>query len=73
MRFNEIALKKLIKKGLDNLSLDEQISINILNFIHTIGQSCGICDEYGHPQQFPAAFRKTRDTFKPKGIVKIIK
>src|SRR5699024_568140 len=37
------------------------------------GQSAGILDEYGHEQQFPAAFRKTRETFLPKGIVKIIK
>ncbi|WP_052473986.1 DUF6932 family protein [Jeotgalibacillus alimentarius] len=36
------------------------------------GQPSGILDEYGHQQQFPAAFRKTRDSFLPKGIVKII-
>jgi hypothetical protein len=36
-------------------------------------QDCGILDEYGHQQKFPAAFRKTRDTFLPKGIIKIIK
>lgn len=39
---------------------------------HT-GQNCGISDEHGNEQQFPAAFRKTRDTFLPKGIIKIIK
>nr|WP_018921998.1 hypothetical protein [Salsuginibacillus kocurii] len=37
------------------------------------GQLSGIVDEYGHQQQFPAAFRKTRDTFHQKGIIKIIK
>lgn len=37
------------------------------------GQTSGIKDEYGNELQFPAAFRKTRDTFLPKGIVKIIK
>ncbi|HIE8456408.1 TPA: DUF6932 family protein [Bacillus cereus] len=37
------------------------------------GQGCGIRDEYGNEQTFPAAFRKTRDTFLPKGIIKIIK
>lgn len=37
------------------------------------GQPSGILDEHGHEQQFPAAFRKTRDSFLPKGIVKIIK
>ncbi len=36
------------------------------------GQPSGIFDEYGNHQQFPAAFRKTRDTFLPKGIVKIM-
>lgn len=38
-----------------------------------VGQSCGILDEYGNEQMFPAAFRKTRDTFLPKGIIKIVK
>lgn len=38
-----------------------------------VGQPSGILDEYGNQQQFPAAFRKTRDSFLPKGIVKIIK
>jgi len=38
-----------------------------------VGQSSGIVDEHGLEQMFPAAFRKTRDTFEPKGIVKIIK
>ena len=37
------------------------------------GQPSGILDEHGNQQQFPAAFRKTRDSFLPKGIVKIIK
>lgn len=35
-------------------------------------QSSGILDEHGNEQQFPAAFRKTRESFLPKGIVKII-
>lgn len=38
-----------------------------------VGQPAGILDENGNMQQFPAAFRKTRDSFLPKGIVKIIK
>lgn len=33
----------------------------------------GIKDERGYDQQFPSAFRKTRDTYLDKGIVKIIK
>lgn len=37
------------------------------------GQSSGIRDEFGNEQRFPAAFRKTRDTFLPKGIIQIIK
>ncbi len=38
-----------------------------------VGQGCGIFDENGNEQMFPAAFRKTRDTFLPKGIIQIIK
>lgn len=38
-----------------------------------VGQLSGILDEHGFEQMFPAAFRKTRDTFEPKGIIKIIK
>lgn len=38
-----------------------------------VGQGCGILDEYGYEQMFPAAFRKTRDTFLPKGIIQIVK
>lgn len=38
-----------------------------------VGFPSGIRDEFGNDQQFPAAFRKTRDTYLPKGIVKIIK
>lgn len=36
MKYNELELKKMMKKGFDNLSLDELISIDILNFIRTI-------------------------------------
>lgn len=38
-----------------------------------VGQGCGIFDENGNEQIFPAAFRKTRDTFLPKGIIQIMK
>lgn len=37
------------------------------------GQSSGIRDENGNQLQFPAAFRKRRSTYEPKGIVKILK
>lgn len=36
------------------------------------GQVSGIKDEYGNDLLFPSAFRQTRDSFRPKGIVKII-
>ena len=36
MRYNELELKKLMKKGFDNLLLDERIAIDILNFINTV-------------------------------------
>ncbi|WP_037289494.1 DUF6932 family protein [Saccharibacillus sacchari] len=36
-------------------------------------QASGITDQYGHMLKFPSAFRQTRDTFLPKGIVKIVK
>lgn len=38
-----------------------------------IGPLTGIPDEHGNNLLFPAAFRQTRDTFVPKGIVKILK
>ena len=38
-----------------------------------IGTPSGILDEFGKNQQFPAAFRKTRNDFKAKGIIKLIK
>ena len=37
------------------------------------GQNSGIQDEFGNALLFPSAFRQTRDTFRPKGIIKIIK
>lgn len=37
------------------------------------GQDSGIRDQFGNDLLFPAAFRQTRDTFRPKGIIKIIK
>lgn len=40
---------------------------------HCDGIYSDILDKYGNNQQFPAAFRKTRDTFQPKGIIKIIR
>ncbi len=36
MKYNELQLKKMMKKGFDNLTEDEGISIDILNFIRTI-------------------------------------
>lgn len=37
------------------------------------GQPSGILDKHGNQLLFPAAFRVTRDTFQPKGIIKILK
>lgn len=37
------------------------------------GPNTGIPDKHGNNLLFPSAFRQTRDTFLPKGIVKIIK
>lgn len=37
------------------------------------GQLSGILDEFGNQQQFPAAFRKTRGSFTPKGIVQVVR
>jgi hypothetical protein len=36
MKYNELELKKMMKKGFDNMSVDETISIDILNFIRTV-------------------------------------
>ena len=35
------------------------------------GQGTGILDAAGNEMEFPAAFRTSRDQFKPKGIVKL--
>lgn len=40
---------------------------------HTIGQLSGVRDQFGNDLQFPSAFRQTRRTFKPKGIVQIVR
>jgi hypothetical protein len=36
------------------------------------GIPCGIPDRHGNPQLFPAAFRRSRNAFKAKGIVRIV-
>ena len=36
-----------------------------------IDQDSNIKDKYGHPLQFPSAFRQSRHEFREKGIVKI--
>ncbi|AKL96172.1 hypothetical protein CACET_c27270 [Clostridium aceticum] len=36
MRFNELELNKLIKKGYDKFTIEDEITFNILNFIHCI-------------------------------------
>lgn len=33
----------------------------------------GIRDRYGNEMQFPSAFRTQRDTFEPKGIIKLVR
>lgn len=37
-----------------------------------LDQGTGIKDQYGNDLQFPSAFRQSRNSFKPKGIVKIV-
>jgi hypothetical protein len=36
MRFSELELNKLMKKGYTNFTIEEEISFNILNFVHCI-------------------------------------
>lgn len=36
MRFSELELKRIIDKGYTNMSVEEEITFNILNFIHCI-------------------------------------
>ena len=36
MRFSEVEMKRIIDKGFKNVSLEEEIAFNILNFIHCI-------------------------------------
>lgn len=44
-----------------------------VEFYPHLGQTSGIPDEFGNPQTFPAAFRKSRKNSLPKGIIQIIK
>lgn len=44
-----------------------------VEFYPHYGQLAGIPDEFGNQQTFPAAFRKTRDTYQSKGIIQVIK
>lgn len=37
------------------------------------GQLCKIYDKFGNELVFPSAFRQQRFTYKPKGIVKVVK
>ncbi len=45
---------------------------NVELYPHFPGLLSGICDQFGHELQFPAAFRQQRGTGLQKGIVKII-
>ena len=36
MRFSELELKRIIDKGYKNMTTEEEIAFNILNFIHCI-------------------------------------
>lgn len=36
MRYNELELSKRIKNGTENISIEEEISLNILNFLRSI-------------------------------------
>jgi hypothetical protein len=38
-----------------------------------VGLPCGIKDEHGNELEFPAAFRKSRHDYKPKGIIKLVR
>lgn len=37
------------------------------------GQPSGIVDQFGHQLQFPSAFRLSRRSYTPKGIVRIVR
>lgn len=36
MRFDELELSRIVRKGFSNMSLNDKINFNILNFIHCI-------------------------------------
>lgn len=61
---------KRTNKGIPKLPMWHRYSVE---FFPHCGQSSGILDEHGNPQTFPAAFRKQRHTWKPKGIIRIVK
>lgn len=43
-----------------------------IEFFPHLSQGTGIVDKFGNDQKFPAAFRQSRNGFKPKGIIKVI-
>jgi hypothetical protein len=55
----------------DQLPMWHQYRVEL--YPHVSGLSSGIPDEFGHPQEFPAAFRTTRTFHHQKGIVKIVR
>lgn len=39
---------------------------------HVAGFGCGIHDQYGNELEFPAAFRRSRRSGRPRGIIKLM-
>jgi hypothetical protein len=68
----EIPVWQLWQVGITEIFADGSFVTNTELFPHYAGLLTDIPDEFGQPQEFPAAFRKTRITYRPKGIIRII-
>lgn len=59
-------------RGSPKLQLPMWHAYRVELYPHFPGLIAGV-DEYGQPLEFPAFFRKTRDTGEPKGIIRIVR
>ena len=58
--------------GYPKLQLPMWHAYRVEFYPHT-GATCGIPDEHGNDQTFPAAFRRSRTKHTPRGIVKVVR
>lgn len=66
----EILVRQLWTVGIADVYINDKYRVELYPHYH---QMSGIKDRYGNDLQFPAAFRTTRYSCEPKGIVKLMR